>query len=114
MAVDGSSLAVDDVGDINLANALDLSESEEEEETEDIIDDFSREREVNHCSAHCILSDEDELTHTCAGPKLETRTPVLLPVPQTIPCVRSFPNHRRAQIQSKRAMPPQAVGRSSP
>jgi hypothetical protein len=27
---------------------LDLSESEEEEEMEDIVDDFSREREVNH------------------------------------------------------------------
>jgi DNA-directed RNA polymerase III subunit RPC4 len=39
--------ATDDVGDINLANALDLSESEEEEELEDIIDDFSRDREVN-------------------------------------------------------------------
>jgi len=37
--------ATDDVGDINLANALDLSESEEEEEMEYIIDDFSRDRE---------------------------------------------------------------------
>jgi hypothetical protein len=88
MAVDGPPLAVDDVEDINLANALDLSESEEEEEMEDIIDDFSREREVSHCSARRILSDEDELTPTCAGPKLETRTPVLLPIPQTLPCVR--------------------------
>ncbi|KAI9511611.1 RNA polymerase III RPC4-domain-containing protein [Russula earlei] len=34
-----------DAGDINLANALDLSESEEEEEMEDIIHDFSRDRE---------------------------------------------------------------------
>ena len=33
---------MDDVGDIDLANALDLSESEEEEEMEDIINDFSR------------------------------------------------------------------------
>lgn len=43
--------AVDDTGDINLANALDLSESEEEEEMENIIVDFSQdnreEREVN-------------------------------------------------------------------
>jgi DNA-directed RNA polymerase III subunit RPC4 len=38
---------VDDVGDINLANALDLSESEEEEEMENIIVDFSQESEVN-------------------------------------------------------------------
>jgi DNA-directed RNA polymerase III subunit RPC4 len=38
---------VDDTGDINLANALDLSESEEEEEMEDIIVDFSQDSEVN-------------------------------------------------------------------
>ena len=40
--------AVDDAGDINLANALDLIESEEEEEMENIIVDFSQEREVNY------------------------------------------------------------------
>ena len=57
MAVDGQSPAVDDVGDINLANALDLSESEEEEEMEDIIDDFSRDREVNRWAPRRILSD---------------------------------------------------------
>ncbi|KAI0255862.1 RNA polymerase III RPC4-domain-containing protein [Lactifluus subvellereus] len=34
-----------DAVDINLANALDLSESEEEEKMEDIIDDFSQSRE---------------------------------------------------------------------
>ncbi len=38
----------DDVGDINLANALDLSESEEEEVAEDIIEDFVRESEVSY------------------------------------------------------------------
>lgn len=55
MAVDVPP-AVDDVGDINLANALDLSESEEEEETEDIIDDFSRGREeVNRCLLDATL-----------------------------------------------------------
>lgn len=43
-----AAAAVDDAGDINLANALDLSESEEEEEMEDIIVDFSQDREVNH------------------------------------------------------------------
>ncbi|KAH9000315.1 RNA polymerase III RPC4-domain-containing protein [Lactarius akahatsu] len=36
---------VDDVGDINFANALDLSESEEEEVMENIIDDFARDGE---------------------------------------------------------------------
>lgn len=45
--------AMDDAGDINLANALDLSESEEEEEMENIIVDFSQETEVNgFCSLH--------------------------------------------------------------
>jgi DNA-directed RNA polymerase III subunit RPC4 len=52
--VDGPPV-VDDAGDINLANALDLSESEEEEEMEDIIVDFSQDREVNHHFARCIL-----------------------------------------------------------
>src|SRR6266566_1506617 len=46
MVIDGLP-AVDDIGDINLANALDLSESEEEEEMENIIVDFSQESEVN-------------------------------------------------------------------
>ena len=40
------ALLADEVGDINLANALDLSESEEEEVMEDIIDDFARDSEV--------------------------------------------------------------------
>lgn len=44
MVMDGLP-AVDEAGDINLANALDLSESEEEEEMENIIVDFSQERE---------------------------------------------------------------------
>ncbi|KAH9166332.1 RNA polymerase III RPC4-domain-containing protein [Lactarius sanguifluus] len=43
MTTEGSPL--DDVGDINFANALDLSESEEEEVMEDIIDDFARDSE---------------------------------------------------------------------
>ena len=52
--------AVDDVGDINLANALDLSESEDEEEMENIIVDFSQEREVNHSARS--LHSRTELT----------------------------------------------------
>lgn len=47
--------AVDDAGDINLANALDLSESEEEEEMENIIVDFAQEREeVNDFALHIL------------------------------------------------------------
>ena len=46
--------AVDDAGDINLANALDLSESEEEEEMENIIVDFSQEREVNDFARYIL------------------------------------------------------------
>jgi hypothetical protein len=53
MAVDGLP-AVDDAGDINLANALDLSESEEEEEMENIIVDFSQEREVNDFARYIL------------------------------------------------------------
>lgn len=54
--------AVDDTGDINLANALDLSESEEEEEMENIIVDFSQdreEREVNG-SARSLATSPDK------------------------------------------------------
>lgn len=78
---------MDDVGDIDLANALDLSESEEEEEMEDIINDFSRmgEEEVN---PRPLTSLSDELTRTCTGSELETRAHVLLPVPHTLPHVR--------------------------
>jgi DNA-directed RNA polymerase III subunit RPC4 len=49
------SPVVGDAADINLANALDLSESEEEENMEDIIDDFSQSREVNLCVAANLL-----------------------------------------------------------
>jgi DNA-directed RNA polymerase III subunit RPC4 len=55
MEAEGSP-AVGDATDINLANALDLSESEEEEEMEDIIDDFSQNREVSRCGVR--LSNE--------------------------------------------------------
>ena len=44
----------DDVGDINLANALDLSESEEEEVMEDIINDFARDSEVRQPHVYAL------------------------------------------------------------
>jgi hypothetical protein len=53
--------AVDDVGDINLANALDLSESEEEEEMENIIVDFSQEREVNDFARYILRQDKTDI-----------------------------------------------------
>ena len=63
MDVDGLP-AVDDAGDINLANALDLSESEEEEEMENIIVDFSqeREREVNDFARYILRQTKLTLT----------------------------------------------------
>lgn len=39
--VDRSRSTSEETGDVNLANALHLSDSEEEEELEDIIDDFA-------------------------------------------------------------------------
>lgn len=95
--------AVDDVGDIDLANALNLSESEEEEEMEDIIDDFSQGREeVNQCPLAAL---SDELTHTCTGStRLETRAPVLLPVPHSLPHVR-LPNIDPFQAKRKSQCP---------
>jgi DNA-directed RNA polymerase III subunit RPC4 len=44
----------DDVGDINLANALDLSESEEEEVMEDIINDFAHDSEVSRLHVYAF------------------------------------------------------------
>jgi hypothetical protein len=85
MAIDELS-AVDDAGDINLANALDLSESEEEEEMENIIVDFSQdreEREVNDFARYILTF------LTCgAGSRLATRASVLFPVPRTLPYFR--------------------------
>jgi hypothetical protein len=68
----------DDVGDINLANALDLSESEEEEVMEDIIDDFARDSEVNQLH---VSRTREKLIFLCAGSNLATRTALFLPVP---------------------------------
>ena len=81
---------VDDAGDINLANALDLSESEEEEEMEDIIVDFSQDREVkSHRSQHSQTNLTIYLrAGSNAGSRLATRAPLLLPVPRTLPHVR--------------------------
>jgi len=42
-------------GDVNLANALDLSESEEEEELEDLIEDFALQADEGQVCAHFIL-----------------------------------------------------------
>ena len=61
MSVDAPP-GMDDVGDIDLANALDLSESEEEEEMEDIINDFSRMGE--EVSRRPLTALSDELTRT--------------------------------------------------
>jgi hypothetical protein len=67
------------VGDINLANALDLSESEEEEVMEDIIDDFARDSEVGQ-QLH-VYAFPVELISVLIGSKLATRTALFLPVP---------------------------------
>ncbi|KAA1468820.1 hypothetical protein DENSPDRAFT_815390 [Dentipellis sp. KUC8613] len=41
MDVDGNTPATEEAADVNLANALDLSESEDEEEMDDLIEDFA-------------------------------------------------------------------------
>ena len=87
--MDGGLPAVDDAGDINLANALDLSESEEEEEMENIIVDFSQEREVNYIRSLQFPDKPDFFFKTCAaGSRLATRASVFLPVPRTLPYLR--------------------------
>lgn len=41
MEVEDGTPSTEAAGDVNLANAIDLSESEDEEEMEDLIDDFT-------------------------------------------------------------------------
>lgn len=81
---------MDDAGDINLANALDLSESEEEEEMEDIIVDFSQDREVKSYRSQHSQTNLTLFLHvgSNAGSGLPTRAPLLLPVPRTFPHFR--------------------------
>ena len=88
MAMDGLPV-VDDAGDINLANALDLSESEEEEEMENIIVDFSQESEVNDFARllYILRTKLTILTHG-AGSRFATRASVLLPVSRALPYIR--------------------------
>ena len=41
MEIEDGTPTTEVAGDVNLANAIDLSESEDEEEMEDLIDDFT-------------------------------------------------------------------------
>ena len=101
-----AAAAVEDAGDINLANALDLSESEEEEEMEDIIVDFSQDREVNH-SACRILRRTDTvlyLRRIKACDKSACTSSSSQP-----PSLHSSPNHQHNPIQADNKTPPPQV-----
>ena len=75
----------EDVDQVNLANALNLDDSEEEEEMEDIIDDFSHGIYTNN------VGTSFRYVHPSSDYVLErrtwTRTTILLPVPRTLPCL---------------------------
>lgn len=74
---------------VNLANAVDLSESEEEEELEDIIDDFAL---ANDMEEVCAVKHSEPRNSQCIlinlGYKYPTRTPLLLSIPKPIPNLR--------------------------
>lgn len=67
------------IEEVDLANALDLSESEEEEELEDLIDDFAVQGEADQViipNLYLVLA----LIHDI-GRRHTTRASLLLPVP---------------------------------
>ena len=89
--------AVDDAGDINLANALDLSESEEEEEMENIIVDFSQdreEREVNDFARYILTF----LTSWCRIKACDKSVCTFSSSPH--PSLLSSQNYRRIPIRA--------------
>jgi len=53
MDIDDNTLIPEDAGEVNLANALDLSETEDEEEMEDLVDDFSTHNEPDEVFVVC-------------------------------------------------------------
>ena len=96
--------AVDDAGDINLANALDLSESEEEEEMENIIVDFAQEREeVNDFALHIL---RQKLTFDLCRINKACNKSVCTSSSSQHPSLLSFQNYRRLPIKANQAMHP--------
>ena len=67
---------------VNLANAVDLSESEEEEELEDIIDDFAvaMNMDMVQCCRRFIM--HVPLIYALLGRGYPARPPLFLPVSQ--------------------------------
>lgn len=67
-------------GEVDLTNALDLSESEEEEELEDLIEDFALRAEIGEvCRPLCSTVPCSNVT--LPGTRRSSRTSLLLPVP---------------------------------
>lgn len=46
-----------EAGEVNLANALDLSESEEEEEMEDLVEDFAMRAEMEQVCIYVVREE---------------------------------------------------------
>jgi len=76
-----------DVEEVDLANALDLSESEEEEELEDLIDDFALQGEADQVIIQNLNLVLSLILHI--GRRRTARTSLLLPVPRAIPNICS-------------------------
>lgn len=74
-----------ETGEVDLANALDLSESEEEEELEDLIDDFALLAELDQVRCFLCLLIDSTNSLLRAGCRYPTRKAVFLSVSRPIP-----------------------------
>ena len=88
--------------EVNMANAVDLSESESEEELEDIIDDFAQAQAQGEEVCHSNVSASRRLLNHEIGHGHSTRTTILFPVPRAFPClpIPECTNKCRHQRQS--------------
>lgn len=93
-------------GEVDLANAIDLSESEEEEELEDIIDDFEMKVDLDEVCAHLSVFHSFYFILILAGPNNEAGSPVFLPVPRSISQL-SVPSARARSKKRRRTFLPE-------
>lgn len=82
-------------GEVDLANALDLSESEDEEEMEDLIEDFAAEGDIDDVrdflfSLRSYRQNKNQvlMIHNGAGNGHRQRAPLFLPISNTLPHLR--------------------------
>lgn len=82
-------VTMEEAGDnkVNLANALNLSDSEEEEELEDIIEDFAQAMDMDLVRRAGFITAQTKFTHIIGWWGQPSRPPVFLPVPESFPTI---------------------------